>query len=149
MPRSHALRLGRHSADGQVYLLTTITHQREPIFADFQCARVVIQQMRLCCEQGLSESLAWVVMPDHLHWLMALRSGSLAGLMRRLKARTSQQLRQCGLHQGLVWQRNFHDRALRSDEDLCGVARYIAANPLRAGLCRNLADYPHWDAVWL
>ena len=149
MPRSHALRLGRHSAGGQVYLLTTITHQRQPIFADFHCARVLIRQMRLCCQQGQAESLAWVVMPDHLHWLVILRSDSLAWLMRSLKACTSQQLHQSGLHQGPVWQRNFHDRALRREEDLRAVARYIAANPLRAGLCRTLADYPHWDAVWL
>jgi hypothetical protein len=29
------------------------------------------------------------------------------------------------------------------------VARYIVANPLRAGLCRHLGDYPLWDSVWL
>jgi len=34
-------------------------------------------------------------------------------------------------------------------EDLMKVARYIVANPLRAGLAGHLADYPHWDAIWL
>jgi hypothetical protein len=29
------------------------------------------------------------------------------------------------------------------------VARYIVANPLRAGLVEHLGDYPLWDAVWL
>jgi hypothetical protein len=29
------------------------------------------------------------------------------------------------------------------------LARYIVANPLRAGLVEHLGDYPHWDAVWL
>ena len=42
-----------------------------------------------------------------------------------------------------------HDRALRRDEDLLAVARYIVANPLRAGLVRRVGDYPLWDAVWL
>ena len=36
-----------------------------------------------------------------------------------------------------------------SDEDLVAVARYIVANPVRAGLVKNVRDYPHWDAVWL
>jgi len=29
------------------------------------------------------------------------------------------------------------------------TARYIVANPLRAGLVERLGDYPLWDAVWL
>jgi putative transposase len=48
-----------------------------------------------------------------------------------------------------VWQRGFYDRAIRKEEDLLAVARYIVANPLRAGLVSQLSDYPFWDAVWL
>ncbi|MFV3292807.1 transposase, partial [Pseudomonas sp. NY11955] len=29
------------------------------------------------------------------------------------------------------------------------VARYIIANPIRAGLVSRVGDYSHWDAVWL
>ena len=36
-----------------------------------------------------------------------------------------------------------------TDEDLKKTARYIVANPLRAGLVKRLGDYPHWDALWL
>ena len=38
------------------------------------------------------------------------------------------------------------DEFSRSQKD---VARYIVANPLRAGLVKKLADYPFWNAVWL
>lgn len=48
-----------------------------------------------------------------------------------------------------VWQRGFHDRALRQEEDLIATARYVVANPLRAGLVDRIGDYPWWDAVWL
>ena len=34
----------------------------------------------------------------------------------------------------------FHDRALRRDEDTLSTARYIVANPLRAGLVKNIRD---------
>jgi REP element-mobilizing transposase RayT len=33
--------------------------------------------------------LAWVVMPDHLHWLVELQHGTLAELMCRIKAGSS------------------------------------------------------------
>jgi hypothetical protein len=48
-----------------------------------------------------------------------------------------------------VWQTSFHDHALRREEDVLSVARFVVANPLRAGLVKSLRDYPHWDAVWL
>ena len=51
--------------------------------------------------------------------------------------------------EGAVWQPGFHDRALRKNEDLVTASRYIVANPVRAGLVEHIADYPHWDAVWL
>jgi hypothetical protein len=51
--------------------------------------------------------------------------------------------------EGPVWQSGFHDRALRHDEDLLDAARYIVANPLRAGLVKSLRMYSHWDACWL
>jgi hypothetical protein len=48
-----------------------------------------------------------------------------------------------------VWQSGFHDRALRQEEELQTIARYIVANPLRAGLVKRVGDYAHWDAMWL
>jgi REP element-mobilizing transposase RayT len=48
-----------------------------------------------------------------------------------------------------VWQRGFYDRAVRKEDDLVDMARYIVANPLRAGLVRSIKCYPHWDAIWL
>jgi hypothetical protein len=48
-----------------------------------------------------------------------------------------------------VWQKGFYDHALREGEALQNVARYIVANPLRAGLVAHIGDYPLWDAVWL
>ncbi|MNN82247.1 hypothetical protein D3C81_1991650 [compost metagenome] len=50
---------------------------------------------------------------------------------------------------GSLWQQGYHDRALRRDEDLVKLARYVVANPLRAGLVEKLGDYPLWDAIWV
>jgi len=50
---------------------------------------------------------------------------------------------------GSVWMPGFHDHALRHERDMLPSARYIVANPLRAGLADTLGSYPYWDAVWL
>ncbi|EKF73263.1 hypothetical protein A11A3_14627 [Alcanivorax hongdengensis A-11-3] len=83
-------------------------------------------------------------MPDHVHWLFSLGERySLSHTVMMLKSRV---VRRMGLS---VWQRGFHDHALREEESVIEVARYIVANPLRAGLVSRLADYPYWNAAWL
>jgi REP element-mobilizing transposase RayT len=105
--------------------------------------------MRELQAQSMVETLAWVLMPDHLHWLVELQSVELGELMRRLKSGSSRAVKRATELEGPVWQPGYHDRALRRDEDLLSAARYVVANPLRAGLVSRLGDYPHWDAVWL
>lgn len=150
-PRPHSghLRIGRYSAVRQLYLLTATTHDRRPIFTDFTCARLLITELHQAQGDGLVESLAWVVMPDHFHWLVGLRSGSLEQLMQRVKGRSARQLNQALGQAGTIWQSGFHDRAVRREEDAQAVGRYIVANPLRAGLVRRIGDYPFWDAAWI
>lgn len=50
---------------------------------------------------------------------------------------------------GPVWQAGYYDHAVRTDEDLVAVARYVVANPPRAGLVQRLGDYVLWDAIWV
>ena len=143
-PHASALRRGRHSESGRIYLVTTVTLERKPVFRDLSSARLVIRA--LAHEQAMERAwtLAYVLMPDHLHWLMELGDDrSLSGVVRAVKAVSAHRLG------GAVWQKGFHDHALRCEEDLQDVARYVVANPLLAGLVERLGDYPHWDAVWV
>jgi len=94
-------------------------------------------------------SMAWVVMPDHLHWLVELRQGSLAELMCRIKSRSSRSINLMLGDSGQRWQRGYYDRALRRDEDLRAAARYIIMNPIHAGWVKRVGDYPLWDAIWV
>lgn len=149
MPRSVSLRKGRISLTSQIYLLTATVENRQAIFADLAPARLLIRELRHAQASGLAESLAWVVMPDHLHWLVSLQQGSLSELMHRVKGRSALQVNSRLGRQGKLWQEGFHDRALRREEDILPTARYIVANPLRAGLVKRIGDYPFWDAVWL
>ena len=49
---NHRLRIGRTSESGRLYLLTTITRQRVPLFTDFVFARAVVRQLRKSDEEG-------------------------------------------------------------------------------------------------
>ena len=43
---------------------------------------------------------------------------------------------------GRLWQDGYYDHIVRSEEGVLRVARYIAANPVRAGLVPDAAAYP-------
>jgi REP element-mobilizing transposase RayT len=88
-------------------------------------------------------------MPDHVHLLVQLGEAGLEQVVRRLKARSALQLNQAIGRSGRFWAPGFHDHALRREEDLKSVARYIVGNPLRARLVERVGDYPYWNATWL
>ena len=146
---SHRLRTGRYSEPGRPYIITSVVLDREPLFSDFQLARLLVAELRHAHDQQWARSLCWVVMPDHFHWLVEPQEVDLSNLVRKVKSRSTRLINAAASRQGRLWQKNFHDHALRKDEDIRTAARYIVSNPLRSGLVRSLRHYPHWDAVWL
>ncbi len=148
-PGQQALRKGRVSVPGQIYLVTTATKNRRPIFADWSVAHTAVQTFTSPPVLQHSRLLCWVLMPDHVHWLIQVDQQTLSGEVKRLKAATAREINRRVGSTGSLWQPGFHDRAIRRDEDIRQVARYIVANPLRAGLVEHIGDYPFWDAAWL
>ena len=143
-PHAHRLRKGRTSEANRIYFLTTSTSERKPVFSDFKYARQLIGILRGCTTMDRAQTICFVVMPDHLHWLMQLNEGqNLSDIVRTVKSLSSKQIGQ------RIWQRGFYDHAIRRDEDIRSLARYIVANPVRAGLVESVGAYPHWDAIWL
>ena len=149
-PGTSALRRGRHSAYNHVYHITTCTRDRSPLLERFSTARSVINEMRREDQAGNTETLAFVIMPDHWHWLIRLSGRrSLSSIVSIVKSFSARQINKELRRKGPIWQRGFHDHCIRAEEDLANAARYIIANPLRAGLVGRIGEYPHWDAVWL
>lgn len=141
---------GRFSSENQIYFVTTVVEQRRKLFVDLYVCRKVISEMKGLDMKGYIETLSWVIMPDHIHWLFQLKSDTnLASVIKDFKGRSARSLNLLLNKKGTFWQHAYYDHALRSDEDIKKVARYIVANPLRAGLVERIEDYPYWDAVWL
>ena len=148
-PGSAALRRFRLSRDGQIYLVTFVTRERRALFAEPDVASACVAAIVDERTWQRSRLLAWVLMPDHWHGLIELggREG-LSRLVRGLKCCSSRRVRADFPGIGAVWDRGFHDRAVRRDDDVRDMARYIVLNPVRARLVRRVRDYPYWGAVW-
>src|SRR5690606_28651052 len=113
---TRALRRGRYSARGYVYHVTAATLNRRPIFSDFTSGRLVVGALRDESHKGNCETLCFVVMPDHLHWLLRLTgSVSLSVCVNNVKSRSAREINRARGHRGALWQKGFYDHAMRGD----------------------------------
>lgn len=139
----------RRSMPMASYHLTLCTCGRLSLFSEPAAAAVATMALRRTADLGHSVNHAWVLMPDHLHWLMSTTDQrTLPQVVAGFKANASQVLSRSGLVATSPWQAGYYEHRLRNDEDLRQQARYLIANPLRAGLVKQLADYPWWYAQW-
>ena len=94
-PHGKNLRKGRVSLPGNVYLVTAVTASREPVFASFSAARLAVRCFHDQDVAYHAQTCAFVVMPDHIHWLLQLREdGDLSGVVRLYKAKVTMLLGQ-------------------------------------------------------
>jgi len=135
-----ALRRGRVSLSGQLYLVTTCTAARVPRFANPSAAAGTCAILRNPGTWPTVRPLVWVLMPDHWHGLLELRGiESLSVAMARMKGIVSRGF--SARDNRPLWQRSFHDHALRSEEGELDVSRYVLANPVGAGLAESWRDW--------
>jgi REP element-mobilizing transposase RayT len=90
---------------------------------------------------------AAVVMPDHTHLLLSpLRNPdgwnfSLPQIMHAIKGVSARRINQLLDRHGPVWQEEFFDHVLRSNDSLDEKTDYIFRNPVRAGLVKTASEY--------
>lgn len=147
-PGYAALRRGRSSDPGRSYLLTFTTAERRPLFGDLWHARAAVRGLVHPNVLGDAHLWCWVLMPDHAHLMLALGTCALPRIVQAGKAASTRNLRELGLT-GRVWAPGYHDRAVRHSDEIRRMARYVVANPVRAGLVASVRAWPHWDAAWV
>jgi putative transposase len=149
-PGHAALRKGRVSVSNGVYLVTSTTLHRARAFENFHAACAAARCFEDRAVLGDAAMLAWVLMPDHAHWLVELSEHDVLGMVvNRIKSASARHANKALNREGALWSVAYHDHALRVVDDLQDTARYVVANPLRAGLVKSLGDYPFWNAIWL
>ncbi|WP_213609016.1 transposase [Pseudoalteromonas sp.] len=149
MKKSQNLRTGRISIPNHFYSVTLVINNRQRLLSDLSLNRKIIYEIKQLEEEGACKSIAFVFMPDHIHWLFQLKvSMHLSALIRLFKGRCTKLARE---HYKInkLWQNDYYDHMIRDEKDLINYARYIIANPLRANIVNNVGDYPFWDCIYL
>jgi len=123
-----------------IYFVTICVKERKQVLAN---AKTFDAIGRTIARLQKWQILAGVIMPDHIHWIVApvedrdLSIGDFATGFKRL-------LRKKLGAQSWEWQRGCFDRLLRSDENLGSKWIYVQDNPVRAGLVRRAEDWPYY-----
>lgn len=130
----------RHSIQNDVTMfITTNTLKRRPIFSNPAFARKAVDQICRLQERFLFMLFGFVIMPDHQHFLLHVRSPStISTLMNVYKTGMTFEL---GI--GAFWQPRFD---LRVPSDCFAVLEYIHQNPVKAGFVEKAEEYP-WSSA--
>lgn len=125
---------------GPVFHVRIGCFDKEPFFANSSVAAEAVNCLRYYAATRIV-LYAFCVMPDHVHVLLSLRreGDSLSRWVADFKRFL---VRRCGVR----FQPGFYEHVLRKEEALHDVARYIIANPLRAGLSGPGESYP-WSGT--
>lgn len=106
----------------------------ECVLADPRCAGHLIS--RLIAGHGTGYQLdAWCIMPNHLHALVEpVKDATLGEIVRHWKGGSAFDIHRTLARRGKLWQPEPFDHIVRSEAQLEHFRRYIAGNPVKAGL---------------
>jgi REP element-mobilizing transposase RayT len=90
--------------------------------------------------------MAYVVMPSHLHLLIAPKGeDTVSDLMRELKLTCAKRIGKTSTKRGRLWQARFFDRIIRHPKEWRETIEYIHANPVKDDLVEKPGRWP-WSS---
>jgi putative transposase len=86
-------------------------------------------------------------MGNHFHLLVETPEPNLSAGMQRLKSEYATYFNQRHSFDGHLFKQRFDSRLIETDEHRSEALRYIALNPVRAGLCEHPSEWP-WSSFY-
>jgi len=91
---------------------------------------------------------AYCLMPNHYHLLVETPRANLDDAMQRLNGTYALRFNRHHERTGHLFQGRYGSTLITDDDYALTVVRYIAANPVQAGLCAGPEDWPWSSAGW-
>jgi REP element-mobilizing transposase RayT len=154
--------LPRFHIKGHVYYVTTVVHDRLPIFTRPSFIIPLLDSLNFYRHKQDFKLLGHVIMPDHVHLILwPFGPATVSEIMRDYKKFTSTRIirqaeveqlkawtaaferagRETGRSRNKVWQDSYWDVNIYSEHYLRQKLNYLHRNPVRAGLVENPEDY--------
>lgn len=135
----------RPVAEGLIYHVINRGNNRQAVFrkaADFQAFLAALSDLK---ERKPFDLFGYCLLNNHFHLLIRPQETSISRIVQSLLVSHTQRYHKHHRSGGHVWQGRFKSPVIQNDEHLLTVLRYIEANPLRAGIVTDAADY-RWSS---
>jgi REP element-mobilizing transposase RayT len=130
---------------GGIYHVNSRGNARQTIFLDDLDNLEFLRLLATAVVRAGFICHSYCLIPNHYHLLLETPEPNLDQGMRLLNRRYAHRFNQRYERVGHVFQGPYRAELLQRDAHLLEVCRYIALNPVRAGLCEDPADWP-WSS---
>lgn len=139
-------RVARGLADGHFYHIINRGNCRQRVFHKSEDYQAFIELMKEATERHAVAVYAYCLMPNHYHLLVSPeRAEELSAFMQWFMTSHVRRYHSHYRTSGHVWQGRYKSFIVQEDAHLLAVARYIEANPVRAGLVSSSAEW-QWSS---
>ncbi len=144
---------------GGTFFFTVVTHQRRSLFADEGNRKLLGEAIRSIQLKRPFTELAWVWLPDHMHFVWVLPPGDSNYSLRiaQIKEDFTREFLKSGGREGkttknrvahrerAVWQPRFWEHTVRDEDDLIRCVEYTHWNPVKHGYAMRPIDW-QWSS---
>jgi REP element-mobilizing transposase RayT len=125
-----------------VYHVTARSVAGGELFVDDEDRRAFLWLLGFVVVNGQLECRAYCLMGTHYHLLLEGRRDRLSEGMKCLNGRYARRFNERHDRHGHVFADRYSAYVIKDEAHLEETCRYIAANPVRAGLCESVGDWP-------
>jgi len=133
-------RLARLDAPGILHHVMGRGIERRRIFLNDVDREDFISRLAMLCRSGSMDIYAWVLMPNHFHFLCKTRNMPLASSMRRLLTGYVVNFNKRHRRYGHLFQNRYKSIVCQEDNYLKELVRYIHLNRVRGGLIETIKE---------
>lgn len=125
--------------------MTERGNRRQAIFRDDLDRSSLLRELAIVTEQYRWVCLAHCLMPNHIHLVIETPEETLGLGMRQLAGRYVQSFNRRHGTSGHMFQGRYGSVLVRRDDQFAQLLRYVALNPVAAGLCDDPAQW-RWSS---
>ena len=130
---------------GALYHVTSRGDRREVIYHDDEDRLTWLDVFAQVCTRFNWRCHGWCLMSNHYHILMETAEGNLSQGMRQLNGVYTQRSNRRHGWVGHVFQGRYKANLVQKDAYLLELSRYVVLNPDRAGMVKDLQEWP-WSS---
>lgn len=136
-------RKARKKSASVIYHVMLRGIDRQLIFEDAEDYERFLSILQECREISCFKLHAYCLMGNHVHILLKVQDDSLETIFKKIGGRYVYYYNVKYQRVGHLFQDRFKSEPVEDDAYFLTVLRYIHQNPVKAGLCSKVGDYPY------